>query len=180
MRFPTITFLLFLTSSSWANTVLAGQLDIKGVRLGMSQNDVKALEPEIFCAAYSTSESDTACYFKGLLTYAGTRAELFVLLKQDKVTTAWVTVDSADFENVVLAITEKLGEPSSKTTDRVQNLSGAKFDNYSFHWVRKGEILSARKYTEKITQSKISLSEFNPLDDLRKYKNRIKERSRDL
>lgn len=180
LKFHVGIFLLFLAILTKAGTVHADQLEIKGIHLGLNLENVKALQPEFFCGTYSTLESDTACYFKGLLTYAGARADLSVYLKEDKVTTVWVTIDSDDFENVVLALTEKLGKPSSVRTEKVKNLSGAVFSNPSFHWVKKGAILSAIKFSGKISESRISLSEFNVIDSIKKRKDDVKKRSQDL
>ncbi|MEQ1662644.1 MAG: hypothetical protein ABL877_08100 [Thiobacillus sp.] len=169
--------LLLLTILSGINVACADQLNIKGIRLGMSQEEVIALQGAMSCSALK-SKSDTGCY--GHATYADVGAKLFVFFKEGKVTAVSVTVDSDDFENVTLALKEKLGKPSFVKTEKVQNLAGAEFNNPSFHWVKNGGILSATKFSEKVTESGISLSEFNVVNTLKKHKDDIKKKSQDL
>jgi len=169
--------LLLIAILGGINVSNASELAIKGIRPGMSLEDVKAIHPVIQCGYFSSAESDTACLVGGMVTFGGARGDMDVLMKGGKVTTVSVEVDSKDYAPVVEAIKKKYGKPTYAEMKKLQNGFGAVYISHEYTWLRSNAVLWASQYSGSVEQSSFRLS--TP-GDPKKHTEDRKKRADDL
>ena len=156
------------------NASQAAELDIKGLKPGMSLEQIKELFPDFHCIEADTTDADMVC--DAPRYYAGANSEISVFLLDNKVMIIIVTFESGSFDDVISALKEKFGKPALILKNPVQNMMGATFVNHSILWIKGDKHLTAKRYDSKITESSVMLSSVSSLNRLEKGRKRDVER----
>lgn len=161
--------LLFAALALASTTTSA--LDLKGVKLGMTRDELLAAFPG---GSYGGRPlpNGVDCLASGdfcsvnVGTLAGIPTQLQVRFLNGKLADAYSgRFDPAQFDQVVEALKSKFGAPTTTTTGKVQNRMGNTFDNPHFVWkFPEGELHASRfmpgARTLDIAQLEISSKEW--------------------
>ena len=119
----------------------ANALELKGVRLGMTYDELVAAYPNGEQSPMRPRLNGLSCLSGNTFctvdvgTVAGVASVLQVSLRDGKVADAYMgRISPEQFDGVVMALQEKFGKPASTTQGYVQNRMGGKFDNPSYVW----------------------------------------------
>ncbi|MHB8742807.1 MAG: hypothetical protein ACYC9L_06730 [Sulfuricaulis sp.] len=162
-------------------------LELKGIRLGMTYEELLAAYPNGKEAPGQPRLGGMACFSGntfctvGVGTLARVATVLQVNLSEGKVADAYMgRILPGDFDGVVAALQEKYGAPTSKTQGFVQNRMGAKFDNPSFVWNFPDGKLIATKFMPGAPMLDISQVEMASTAWLAEKEAKQKARANDL
>lgn len=177
MRATLPSIILFMSAACFAAD---SGFDLKGIALGASEADVTARFPTVTCRDRGTATAERLCtVLKD--SYSGAEAGLFFSLIGGKVSNMSARFNSRDFANVVAAMKERFGPPSSEEIETVSNRMGVQFQNQMLTWIRSGEIVVARRFAGSLDRasvtfiSKAFIQEFE-----RRHGNERRERAKDL
>ncbi len=149
------------------------ELEIKGIRVGMTEAQIREKYPYIYCApAVENTNEDRDCHISGaknrsasdyvfeLATFADRDVISWHLKISDKVglKQAVALMESSDFDVVTSAIMVKYQKPQSISSGVVKNLTGAKLKNSVAVWRQKSNVLSVEKYALNLTTMAVTLS----------------------
>lgn len=159
----------------------AGPFDIKGVKPEMRLEDVKTLYPEAMCHDLVTNPIfDHACRIPGV-TYAGKGTNINVHFLEGVSMVIVATIDSKEFDAVVGALKEKYGKPSTVDERNVQSGIGVMLTNTILVWKRGTSMLRAERYSSKVTESAVSLTDTMSMERAAERKKQFtKKRAEDL
>jgi hypothetical protein len=172
-------FLIGLTIGCFGSA-LADSLDIKGVKPGMSIEELKTLYPNVICHDLTNPMVDHACRQPNV-TYAGTGANMTVYFLDGVSTGVSVNLDSKNFDVVVGALKEKYGNPTNIDEREIQTGMGKILTNTLLVWKRGNSRLRAERYSSKITESSVMLMDDKSVERSHERKTLdTKKRSEDL
>lgn len=124
-------------------------LDLKGVRLGMTQEELQSVFPQ---GESRPAPGLSRCFGAGpsctvnVGTLGGVPTRLQVSFLEGKVAHVYSgDLSPANFGQVAEALKAKFGEPTASSVGQVQNRLGGKFDNPSYVWrFPEGELRAAK------------------------------------
>lgn len=134
------------------SAVAKAPLELKGVRLGMTYDDLVAAYPAGEQSPMRPRENGMSCLSGNTFctvnvgTVAGVSSVLQVSLREGKVSDAYMgRITPGEFDGVVAALQEKFGPPASTMQGFVQNRMGGKFDNPAYVWdFPEGKLLATK------------------------------------
>lgn len=116
-------------------------LELKGIRLGMTYDELVAAYPNGEQSPMRPRANGMSCLSGNTFctvdvgTVAGVTSVLQVSLREGKVADAYMgRITPGEFDGVVAALQEKFGPPATTTQGSVQNRMGGKFDNPAYMW----------------------------------------------
>lgn len=145
----------------------ASALDIKGVRIGMSMDELTQSFPNGSAEPGDAALNGVSCITADFCdvnvgTIAGIPASLLVTFRDGKIADAYIgKISPAEFDGVVAALREKFGPPTQSSSGYVQTKIGAKFDNPQYVWKRSDGFVFAARYfpgAPTIANSQIEIS----------------------
>ncbi len=175
-------FLCFILLFTWGIGASAqeGRIDLKSVTLGASEAQVTARFPGITCRDRSVATAERMCTVLKE-TYGGAEASLSFALIGGKVSNMGARLNSRDFANVVAAMRERFGSPSSEENETVTNPMGARFDNQVLTWRRGGEVVVARHYSGSLDRASVTFVSEAAIEDFkRRSRDKSRERAKDM
>ena len=127
-------------------------LELKGIRLGMTYDELFAAYPNGVQSPGRPRPNGMDCLSGSTFctvdvgSVAGVTSALQVSLRDGKVADAYMgRISPGEFDGVVAALQEKFGSPSATTQGIVQNRAGGKFDNPSYVWnFPEGKLLATK------------------------------------
>jgi len=143
--------------------VPAGQFDLKGFFLGMSEGDARRVVP-VFC----TNKEEPSCYGERLcwidgMSVAGKKTKTTSLLFKDNQLTAFVVRFPADdFVQIAAVLTSQYGKPSSQETEKLKNGLGMPFEKLELGWKIKDASVSIANIYEKVNEGAIVVEAAKP------------------
>ncbi len=165
-----------LAGSAWG----APPLEVKGVRIGMTPTEAKAAlplldcKPEacmafpfdveaalVRCSKQRPVEAIDACNAEARAPWAfgPTTAKAFWFpIKDGKIAAATVNVPEAWVKDVVVALTEKYGPPTSAADSNVQNRAGATFTTRTTTWRLPDGVIVAEQRGVDIETGKVMMA----------------------
>ena len=163
-------------------------LEIKGIHLGISEEDLMKITPKVECKKSETLNADALCAlqkFDDIPSSMETIGSAKVLgydfyFLNNRLGTIVVHFWSRDFTATIAAFEEKFGKPKSTSTV-VQNKLSAKYENHKFSWPRKNEFIEIEEFLEDMDHSFIMLrsAEYKKELDIR-LKQKIKKDAQNL
>ena len=157
-----------------------GGFDLKGVPLGATEADLVARFPGIQCRERTAATAERICSVPKE-SYGSAEAGLLFAVIGGKVSNMSARFNSKDFAEVVAAMRERFGPPTSEETETVTNRAGAQFENKTFTWKRGGEIATARRYAGTLDRASVTfLSEASIEEFKRRAREQQRERAKDL
>lgn len=146
----------------------------KGVPLGSTEVQLKAVFPEFNCKEENTviadrlcvADSRSPCYKEEPScvldeakpwNYGGVTAMVIVSFYADVLSHVQILFDSQHFASVASVMIAKFGQPDENTKKMVQNNAGATFEDIQLWWNKPSSLLTAKKYAGKITRSKVEM-----------------------
>ena len=175
-----IIFIAFMLLCALPARAAEAGFDIKGVPLGATEADLIGRFPGIQCRDSPGITAERMCsVLKD--SYGGAEASLLFALIGGKVSNMSARFKSKDFAEVIGAMRERLGPPTSEKAETVTNRAGAKFENITFTWERGGEVATARRYAGALDRaSVVFLSEASVEEFKRRAREQQRERAKDL
>ncbi len=136
-------------------------LEFKGVPFGATEEQMRQSIPNLWMWECSddTVPARRICRFAGF-TYANVETlGSTAYFDDNKLSMVGVTIPSAGFDDVVLALSDKYGKPRSVKRSKIQNRMGASFDQLETEWApNKETIILARRYVGTVESSSILLA----------------------
>jgi len=146
-------------------------LEIKTLKIGMSQADVVRLFPEARCYSSNSCSVDTRL--------AGESASFQVSFTDDKLDNAYLSkYETSDVDVVADAFRQKYGPPDSTTTRMLQNGLGNKFECPVYVWNFPDGVLMVAKYRPEILT--LMQVEMTSTDRINREKTKRKEAAGDI
>lgn len=129
-------------------------LEIRGVALGDSLEQLSAIHPSARCSLADREVSDDTCTIRGY----GSVDDAFVMyiIVDGKVESAAVLMDSASLPGTLLAMKAKFGEPSIDDST-VTNAMGASFRNRKATWTTDAGRIVAEERVGRIDKAQIKM-----------------------
>jgi hypothetical protein len=167
-------------------------MDIKGVKIGMSAEEVKAKFPHLKCAPMKDGReicgdsrpADKPTYSMvapELESFGGQRVLGFLVqFNGGAVRFVSVRLKSSDFIYVTAALEEKYGPPKVKSDSVVQNRMGAKFDQSEYQWGDEHNIAARRRSSDLSLMEVILRSKALMRQEVEEMKARAKGAAKDL
>jgi hypothetical protein len=143
--------------------VPAGQFDLKGFFLGMSEGAARRVMP-VFCA----DQTEVSCYGERLcwidgMSVAGEKTKTTYLLFKDNQLTAFsVRFPAKDFVQIAAVLTSEYGKPSSQKTEKLKNGWGMPFEKLELGWKVKDASVSISNVYEKVNEGAIVVKAAKP------------------
>lgn len=169
------------------SAVAKNALELKGIRLGMTYDELVAAYPNGEQSPMRPRPNGMACLSGNTFctvdvgTVAGVTSVLQVSLSEGKVADAYMgRIEPGEFDGVVAALQEKFGAPTSTTLGFVQNRMGGKFDNPSYVWNFPDGKLIATKFMPGAPTTDISQVEMATTAWLAEKEAKQKARANDL
>lgn len=135
-------------------------LEIKGIRIGMSEQDVRGAWKREACQdSRDPAMGDRICFIQRP-TFAGVPATgINVGIYDDRVESVYVGgVSADDFDEVLSALIAKYGPPSEDVPSVVENRMGTEFDNRTVRWIdAQGTTMQAVKRGGSVDSSSVML-----------------------
>lgn len=160
--------LLFITMLF--SSIFAQDIDIKGLKIGMSFEDASKL--------FKITKFDNV-YFAKLkngkeATFASSEVKYIALRFTDnKITSIAVNLDSSDYSLFIAPLKDKYKSMKCESSI-VQNKMGAKFNQEECFMTENDVRMHIEKYSDKITESYISVSKRPTKEELNKFNEKIK------
>lgn len=174
--------LFFILIYCWAGIAVAdeAQWDLKGVKLGMTEAEVRGLfhgtTHDVDCFSPSELPDLRLCSVSNL-TFADGPIESFrLVLNEEKVMDITINFKESRFVMVAGAIKTKYGTPASAKNKSVQNRMGVIFDNHVIVWSKGDMLLTASQRGQDVDTSKVELSSKSAIND-RMKKRKLQEKS---
>lgn len=180
-----ISFLILICCLTGIAVADEAHWDLKGVKLGMTEAEVRDLfqgtEHDVDCFSPSELPGLRLCSVSNL-TFADGPIESFrLILNEEKVMTITVNLKESRFLMVAEAIKTKYGTPASLKNKQVQNRMGAVFNNHVIVWSEGDMRLIATQRGQNIDTSTIDLSSKAAIKDrFEKHKLKAKSAASDL
>lgn len=134
------------------------RLEIRGVFIGDTIEQVKTAHPAASCDKGDGVFSEIACTSRGF----GNAGDAFIMyyIVGGKVESATVSFDAKYFSGISLALREKFGDPTKDTEEEVTNAMGAAFRNRKSYWITPGtlEAIQLEERSGKVTRSSVQLT----------------------
>ncbi len=141
--------------------IAAEELNIKGEKIGMTEDELRAMVGEPFSCGATKDLGDGVrhCGRLGTMadTYAGKHVDIMRLFRKGKLVTVYVGgLKPEDFDEVETALVDKFGKPKEDRS-QVHNAFGAQFDTATDTWTTGTAILVFKKRCGKVTDSCLTL-----------------------
>lgn len=145
----------------------AAPLELKGMRPGMTKDELAAARPEIVarCFQNSTTGGLELCRYVGaaatgeLDTFAGAFVQSWTAsLSGGRVVSVAILLHSNFFDRVADAMVERFGKPARRD-GATQNRLGARFDQAELTWRRDGHVLQITKRAGSVDDTIVTLSD---------------------
>lgn len=157
-------FLLAILSIGYVH---AQDLDLKGIKPGISTAKALEMYPLLGCGQQPKTKLSQCVYTTGLKgkrfqeeleTLAGVPVDVWLLnfTPQDQLAIATVSFSAENFARVVAALNAKFGPPVTRKVP-MQNALGAKVDAAEHTWTKGDAVLLAREYSGSLRSSSLSL-----------------------
>lgn len=196
---------LLLSGAPTANA--APPIEFKGLQLGASLDQAKEMFPMLACVpgvktgvtecveasgwnrhcarreAYDNEADYEACQraYNSLKTYAGLRIKRIALVFRDgSFTEAHVFIDPATYEQIVETISAKYGNPTSETSESVQNRFGARYENSLARWMLTDGYIGVNRYGSTLDTGIVILVSRDEVKESARRKPTPQQRSKDL
>jgi hypothetical protein len=174
-------FLILFFASQLVSNGYAQQLELKGVKIGMSRDEVKALHPKLAC------DKPTHCLYVGTHTMLSqdvgtlkTIAEVpidsfYVSIEDNVVVYVSIGVDLLSRTNVLIALTEKYGKPTVSTSDEYRSMGGQMYRRQTDKWESGADWL---KLETRFTKPVVTEVVLGNVEVQRKNAERLKDKAK--
>lgn len=141
------------------STCASAEFDIKGVKIGMTRDELVAAHPGLNCDAlcfYSDTPSRRA---KTLETLAGARVNSwwFKFAPDGKLKSSYVILGASSGPVVTSAFIEKFGKPTTAETSEFKTAGGYSGPKQETSWVDGDTVISVAHPYSKITEMKVEI-----------------------
>jgi hypothetical protein len=176
MTMPRTAYALLIALIATATNIGAQgpPLEIKGVPIGASMDELQAKIPGFTCAASGCillvssyvskqcgSGASSNCLLKAWepLKFGPAFPKYYrAEFKDGKLARVSVTIDQGLAGQVIIALTEKYGKPSTDDVKSIQNRAGATFDNRVATWVRDDGEIKVEQRSGSINDGDVTIS----------------------
>lgn len=140
-----------------------GAFQFKGLHPGQSYSEIQT-DPRLICKEKKTVAADYYCMLNlgQKETIAGANVKnILVTIMNEKAVAIAVMIDTKDYDQIKLAITEKHG-PGQTEDSIIENRMGAKFDNQKITWRKHDAVMTLTKRVGKIDDGQLFIISTSP------------------
>lgn len=153
-----IAYLIF-AALAFSDQALPADLEIKGVRVGMTKAELQAAHPGLNCDAlcYHSARSPRN-HVKSLETVAGVSVSSWWFnFTGDKLTRSYATFAASAGAVVTLAFTEKFGKPTNVENGEFRTAGGLTGAKVTTTWAEGDSVVVITYPSGKISEAKIEI-----------------------
>lgn len=154
-----IALLMFFAAASFSTSASA-DFEIKGVRIGMTKEELVAAHPGIDCGVLCFHSSmPSSSHAKTLETLAGARVNSwwFKFAPDGKLKSSYAILGSSSGPVVTSAFIEKFGKPTAAETGEFKTAAGYSGPKQETSWVEGDTVISVTHPYGKITEMKVEI-----------------------
>lgn len=148
----------------------AAGIDVKGIALGADERILVEALRRPQCPMPNTDDRFDRVCFSLDETFGGAPASIYVGIIGASIAFVSIEVESSSFQEVVGALTAKLGAPSKKQKITVTTRFGTTLDNQVMIWKRGPDVLVARQYDGTLEKASFTLSSDSARKEIDKHK----------
>jgi hypothetical protein len=181
MRGRAVALAIALSGASAVYAQDLPPIDVKGVTLGVNEQEVKSKFAFPSCKDEKNRVfGDRSCtVFK--TTYAEAPAIITFVFMNDKLGRILIIITPSDYSQIVRAMTTRFGKPAAIENADVTTRTGANFNNEITKWALPTGEIEAKKYSGSISSGQISFqSSEAKLESIHRLKELQKQREKDL
>lgn len=143
-----------------SSAALAESYGFKGVLLRSHVSQI-ANNPKYDCPSVKTPTADRVCGLRKdeTETMAGVPVQsAFYYYDQSALTGIVIHLEEKRLPTVLAALNAKYGPPV-RSTEKIKNLNGEAFENYTYTWRQGGDSIIAQRYSGRLDRSSIRISD---------------------
>ena len=154
-----ITLLMFIAGIS-VSTCVSADFDIKGVRIGMTKEELGAAHPGLDCGVICYhADTLSSRHAKTLETLAGVHVKTwwFKFAPDGKLTSSSAILRSSSGPVVTSAFIEKFGKPTAVETAEFKTAAGYRGPKQTTSWADGDTVVTVSYPYGKITEMKVEI-----------------------